>query len=75
MIPSGSAWLMGVKVKGIIGRAHSMIEPGRKIPIEKLHFLTGHTGRYLINPMAQYLQIQTTGKLNPCEFCARGKIK
>ena len=26
MIPSGSFWLMGVKVKRVIGRAHSMIE-------------------------------------------------
>ena len=26
MIPSGSSWLMGVKVKRVIGRAHSMIE-------------------------------------------------
>ena len=35
MIPSGSSWLMGVKVKRVVGRAHSMIEKGRKIPIQK----------------------------------------
>ena len=34
MIPSGSSWLMGVKVERVIGRAHSMIEWGRKIPIQ-----------------------------------------
>ena len=33
MIPSGSFWLMGVKVKRVIGRAHSMIEHGKKTPI------------------------------------------
>ena len=37
MIPSGSWWLMGVKVKRIVGRAHSMIEKGKKISIRKLH--------------------------------------
>ena len=26
MIPSGQSWLMGMKVKRIVGRAHSMIE-------------------------------------------------
>ena len=31
MIPSGSSWLMGVKMKRIVGRAHSMIEKGKKI--------------------------------------------
>ena len=34
MIPSGSSWLMGVKVKRVIGRAYSVIEWGRKIPIQ-----------------------------------------
>ena len=34
MIPSGSSWLIGVKVKRIIGQAHTMIEPGKKIPIQ-----------------------------------------
>ena len=40
-IPSGSSWLMGVKVKRVIGRAHSMIERGKKIPIQKLHYIMG----------------------------------
>ena len=66
---------MGDKVKRVIGRAHSMIECGRKTPIQKLHYVMGHTGRHLIKPTTQYLGIQTTWKLNPCEHCARGKIR
>ena len=66
---------MGVKLKRVIGRAHSMIEHGRKIPNQKLHYMMGHTGRHLINQTTQYLGILTTGKLNPCEHCARGKIR
>ena len=75
MIPSGSSSLMGVKVKRVVGRAHSMIDAGKKIPIQKLHYIMGHTGKHLINPTTIYLGIQTTGKLNPCEHCARGKIR
>ena len=66
---------MGVKEKRVIGRAHAMIECGRKIHIQKLHCLMGPTGRHLINPTTQYLGIQTTGKLNPCEHYARGKLR
>ena len=75
MIPSGSSWLMGVKVRRIVGRAHSMIEKGKKIPILKLHYMMGHTGKHLINPTNKYLCIQITGKLNPCEHCTKGKIR
>ena len=66
---------MGVKVKRIVGRAHSMIEKGNKIPIHKLHYMMGHTGKDLINPTTKYLGIQITGKLNPCEHCIKGKIR
>ena len=31
MIPSGSSWLMGVKVQRVMDQAHSVIEPGKKI--------------------------------------------
>ena len=31
MIPSGSSWLMGIKVQRIVGQAHAVIEPGKKI--------------------------------------------
>ena len=37
--------------------------------------MMGHTGKHLINPTTQYLGIQITGKLNPCEHCTRGKIR
>ena len=50
MLPSGSFWLMVVKVKIVVGRDHSMIELGRNIPIQKLHYMMGHTGRHLISP-------------------------
>ena len=51
-----------------------MIGPGRKVPIQELHYMTGHTGRHLIKPTVQYLVILTTGKSNPCECWPRGKI-
>ena len=35
----------------------------------------GHTDRHLINSTTKYLGIQTRGKSNPCEHCARGKIR
>ena len=73
MIPSGSSWLMGVKVKRIEGRAHSMIEKGKKISIQKLCYMMGHAGKHLINPTTKYLGIQTTGKLNPCDIVQKEK--
>ena len=33
MIPTGSSWLMGVKVQRVIDQAHAVIEPGKKISI------------------------------------------
>ena len=73
MIPSGSSWLVGVKVRRIVD--HSMIENGKKIPIQKLHCMMGQTGKHLINPTTKYLGIQITGKLNPCEHCTKEKIR
>ena len=66
---------MGVKVKIIVGRAHSIIEKGKKIAIQNFHYMMGHTGKHLINPTTTYLGIHTAGKLNPCEHCERGKIR
>ena len=68
MIPSGSSWLMGVKVR-------RMIEKGKKIPIQELHYMMRHTRKHLIYPTTKYLGIQITGKLNPCEHCAKGEIR
>ena len=33
MIPSGSSWLMGIKTQRLVGQAHTVIEPGKSIPI------------------------------------------
>ena len=32
-----------------------MIEHGRKIPIQELYYMMGHTGRHLINSTRKYL--------------------
>ena len=32
MIPSGSSWLMGIKVQRVLDHAHSAMEPGRQFP-------------------------------------------
>ena len=37
MIPSGSSWLMGVKVQRVIDQAHTLIEPGKKISMWNFH--------------------------------------
>ena len=34
MIPSGSSWLMGVKVQRVMDHAHSAIEPGKESPCQ-----------------------------------------
>ena len=35
--------------------------------MNKLNQITGHTGRHLIGPTSNYLGVEVTGKLNPCE--------
>ena len=52
MIPSGSSWLMGVKVQRVMDHAHSAIEPGKRISMSKFHQITGHTGEQLLRPTA-----------------------
>ena len=74
MIPSGSSWLMGLKTQRLVGQAHAVIEPGKSIPILKFHHITGHTGKHLLRPTAEYMGIKLTGKLEPCEMCAQAKI-
>ena len=44
MTPPGSSWMMGIKVRRIVGQVHSMIEKGKKTPIQKFHYMMGHTG-------------------------------
>ena len=67
MIPSGSSWLMGIKTKRLVGQAHAVIEPGKSIPIWKFNQITIHTGEHLLKTTAEYMGIQLTGKLEPCE--------
>ena len=75
MIPSGSSWLMGVKVQRVMDQAHSVIEPGKRISMLKFHQITGHTGEHLLRLTAKYMKIELTGKLAPCEICAQAKIR
>ena len=37
MIPSGSSWLLGIKVQRVMDHAHSVMEPGNTISTSKLH--------------------------------------
>ena len=53
MIPSGSSWLMGVKVQRVMDDAHSIIEPGKRISMSKFHQITGHTGEHLLRQTAK----------------------
>ena len=63
MIPSGSSWLMAIKVQRVMDHAHSAIEPGKRITMSKFHEITGHTGEHLLRPTAKYMKIELTGKL------------
>ena len=74
MIPSGSSWLMGVKVQRVMDQVYSVIEPGKRISMLKFHQITRHTGEHLLRPTAKYMKIELTGKLAPCEICAQAKI-
>ena len=75
MIPSGSSWLMGIKVQRVLDHAHSAMQPGKTISMSKLHQITGHTGEHLLRPTANYMRLQLTGKLAPCEVCAQGNMR
>ena len=75
MIPSGSSWLMEIKVQRVMDHAHSAIGPGKRITMSKFHQITGHTGEHLLRPTAKYMKIELTGKLAPCEVCAQATIR
>ena len=75
MIPSGSSWLMGIKVQRIFDQAHAAMEPGKTIFISKFHEMTGHTGKHLLRPTANYMKLKLIGRLPPCEVCAKAKIR
>ena len=75
MIPSGSSWLMGIKIQRVIDHAHSAVEPGKSILTKRFHQITGHTGEYLLKPTAKYMKLNLIGELPPCETCAKAKIR
>ena len=75
MIPSGSSWLMGIKVHRVYDEAHAAMEAGKTISAVKLHEITGHTGEHLLKPTANYMKLKLIGRLPPCEVCAKAKIR
>ena len=75
MIPSGSSWLMGIKVHRVYDEAHAAMEAGKTISATKLHKITGHTGEHLLKPTANYMKFKLIGRLPPCEVCAKAKIR
>ena len=60
MIPSGSSWLMGIKVHRVYDEAHAAMEAGKSISAMKLHQITGHTGKHLLKPTATQAVRKTT---------------
>ena len=58
MVPSGSSWLMGIKVQRVLDHAHSTMEPRKTISMSKLHQITGHTGEHLLRQTANYMKIK-----------------
>ena len=75
MIPSGSSWLMGIRVQRVFDQAHAAMEPGKTIFISKFHEMTGHTGEHILKPAANYMKLKLIGRLPPCEVCAKAKIR
>ena len=75
MIPSGSSWLMGIKVHRVYDEAHAAMEPGKSITAMKFHQITGHTGEHLWKPTANYMKLKLLGRLPPCEACTKAKIR
>ena len=73
MIPSGSSWLMGIRVKRVFDQAHAAMEPGKTISTSKFHEMTGHTGEHLLKPTANYMKLKHIGTLPPCEACNQTK--
>ena len=75
MIPSGSSWLMGIRVQRVFVQAHAAMEPGKTILISRFFQITGHTGEHLLKPTANYMKLKLIGRLPPCEVCAKAKIR
>ena len=61
MIPSGSSWLMGIRVKRVFDQAPSSMEPGTTIFISKFHQISGHTGEHLLKTTANNVKHKIIG--------------
>ena len=68
MIPSGSSWLMRIKVHRVYDEANAAMEA-------ELHQITGHTGEHHLKPTANNMKLKLLGRLPPCEACAKAKIR
>ena len=66
---------MGIKVHRVYDEAHAAMEAGKSISATKLHNMTGHTGEHLLKPTANYMKLKLIGRLQPCEVCAKAKIR
>ena len=75
MIPSGSSWLMRIRVRRVFDQAHAAMEPGKTISMSKFHEMTGHTGEHLLRPTANYMKLKLIGTLPSCEACEKAKIR
>ena len=75
MIPSGSSWLMGIRVQSVLDHAHSVMERGKTISMSMLHQIIGQTGEHLLRSTANYMKLTLTGKLAPCAVSAHAKIR
>ena len=75
MIPSGSSWLMGIRVQRVFDQAHPAMEPGKTIFISKFHQITGRTGEHLLKPTANHMKLKLIGRQPPCEVFAKAKIR
>ena len=75
MLPSGSSWLMGIRIQIVFDQADAAMEPGKTIFISKFHQITGHIGEHLLKPTANYMKLRLIGRLLPCEVCAQAKIR
>ena len=75
IFPSGSSWLMGIKVHRVYDEAHAAMEAGKSVTATKLHLMTGHTGKHLLKPTANYMKLKLIGRLPPYEACAKAKIR
>ena len=67
MIQSGTSVLAGIQLIRNTQAAHTATITGTKTTRKKFHNKLGHAGNALIDPTAEYLQVQISGTLEKCE--------